>query len=180
MIDLSRYTGICLLALTVIGWLSCTQQRQPCLTPKIATLSIETIHFPTDTSTTPVDTAIPAATFIPVVPGKDTQLVTTYPQQATFTLSLSPDSTICQWIFTTDSIQYVHLYHSDTLTFYYQRNLQFLSNACGYTYFYTLDSVHHATSSPSYPIIDSIHIINTSVTNNVNTKHLQIYIHPDF
>ena len=98
MIDLSRYTGICLLALTVIGWLSCTQQRQPCLTPKIATLSIETIHFPTDTSTTTVDTAIPAATFIPVVPGKDTQLVTTYPQQATFTPHLSITIQTSLWL----------------------------------------------------------------------------------
>ena len=173
MTDLSRYRSIVLLAIIGIGWISCTQERQPCMTPTIATLTVETIHFQ-DTATVAVDTAIPAATFIPIVPGRDTAQVTTYPLQSTFTLSLSPDSTICQWAFTTDSIQYVKTYHSDTLTFFYQRNLQFLSNACGYTYFYTLDSVHTTRHN-----IDSLHIINTSVTNNVNTKHLQIYIHHD-
>ena len=175
MINRPAYITLLLLILTGIGWSACTQQRQPCLTPKIASLIVESVHFTNDTSTKQVDTAIPGATFIPLVPGKDTLQVTTYPQQSAFTLSLSPDSTLCQWEFTTDSIQHIAKYSADTITFLYQRSLKFLSNACGYTYFYSLDSVittHH--------IIDSVHILNKSVTNNVNTKHLQIFIHPDF
>ncbi len=175
MTDLSRYCTVLLLALIGLFWLSCTQQRQPCMTPKIATLTMETIHFSTDTSSITSDTVIPAATFIPIVLGNATEQITTYPSQATFTLSLSPDSTVCQWAFTTDSIQYQHIYNSDTLTFFYERNLKFLSNACGYTYFYKLDSVHTTNHN-----IDSLHILNTSVTNNVKTKHLQIYMHPNF
>ena len=173
MIRNQKYLCFILSALCGIGWVACTQERQPCLTPKTASLIIETIHLTSDTATIPVDTALPAAIFIPVLPKKDTLPETIYPQQQSlFTISLSSDSTICQWKITTDTLptnQY------DTLTFFYQRNLQFLSNACGYTYFYTLDSVH-----TTHINIDSLHIINTSVTNNVNTKHLQIFIHRDF
>lgn len=161
----------------MIVWLgiSCTQSRQPCLTPKNATLIIESIHLPTDTSTVAADTGLPGAVFIPLVPGKDTLYGTTYPLQSTFSISLSPDSNRCRWIFTTDSLVHGYQYNYDTLTFFYQRNLKFLSNACGFTYFYTLDSVY-----TTHHIIDSLHLLNPSVTNDVNTKHLQIYIHPDF
>ena len=167
----NKYRAIVLMAFFVIVTLSCTQERSPCLTPKIASLIMETIHFPKDTSTVFVDTAIPAAVLAALPPRKDSLGLVVYPQQSTFTISLSPDSTVCKWIFSTDS-----LYNPfDTLTFYYERHLQFLSNACGYTYFYGLDSVH-----TTHQIIDSVHILNTSVTNNVNTKHLQIYIHHNF
>ena len=162
-------TAICILLA------ACTQSRQPCLTPTIATLIVESIHLPTDTSTTAIDTGLPGAVFIPWVPGKTTLSGTIYPLQSTFSLSLSPDSTICSWILTSDSLVHAYQYNYDTLTFFYQRNLKFLSNACGFTYFYTLDSVH-----TSHHIIDSVHLLNPSVTNDVNTKHLQIYIHPDY
>ena len=176
MIKCNKYFPVLLLALCVMGWMACTQQRQPCLTPKTASLIIETIHKQTDTSTVFVDSALPHAVFIAftndpnALPGRD------YSLGSLFAISLSPDSSVCQWAFTADSLSAaLNPGQFDTLTFYYRRNLQFLSNACGYTYFYSLDSAH-----TTHKIIDSLHIINTSVTNNVNTKHLQVYIHPDF
>ena len=172
MIKQQKYLCFVLVALCCIGWVACTQQRQPCLTPKTASLIIESIHLTTDTSTVPVDTALIAAVFTPLVPGKSASPDTTFSQQSLFTISLSPDDTICQWLFSTDTLTTIA---PDTLTFHYQRNLQFLSNACGYTYFYTLDTV-----ITTHRINDSLHIINTSVTNNVNTKHLQIFIRPDY
>ncbi len=159
-----------LLALCGAGWLSCTQERSPCLTPKIASLNIECLHRQLDTSTVFVDTALPEAIFAPLT-NTANNAGTIYPQQSNFTISLSPDSTVCQWLFTTDSLRQPF----DTLTFFYERKLQFISNACGLTYFYTLDSLHTTHFN-----IDSAQIINTSVTNNVNTKHLQIFIHPAF
>jgi len=167
----NKYLPVILLALCSVSWVACTQQRQPCLTPKIASLIMETIHFKTDTSTVFVDTALPSGLFIPLTNiGIDS---IKYPLGSTFTLSLSPDTTICQWRFTSDTLNAVAYY--DTFTFYYQRKLQFLSNACGYTDFYSIDSVH-----TTHHIVDSLHIINTSVTNNVNTKHLQVYIRHNF
>jgi hypothetical protein len=72
-------------------------------------------------------------------------------------------------------------YPFDTLTFYYSRKLQFLSNACGYTDFYNIDSLHYTNlAKDSLSNIDSIQNTNRRVTNNVNTKHLKIYIHRNF
>ena len=169
MINCKKYFPIVLLVLCVTGWIACTQERDPCLTPKIASLNINTQHLTTDTSTIFVDTALPAAILIPLTTAAN-KAGTVYPQEANFAISLSPDSTICQWAVTTDSLN-----PYDTITFYYERKLRFISNACGYTYFYNIDSIH-----TTHYNIDSIHILNTNVTNNVNTKHLQICIHPGF
>ena len=170
MISSKKYLLFILFAIGGIGWMACTQERDPCLTPKIASLNINTQHLPIDTSTVFIDTALPSAVFIPLTTTPN-KTGTIYPQQANFTISLSPDSTICKWAVTTDTPNFPY----DTITFYYERKLQFISNACGYTYFYNIDSVH-----TTHLFIDSIHILNTSVTNNVNTKHLQICIHPHF
>lgn len=164
-----RYSLLGFLSVVIIVSMACTQQRQPCLTPKTASLIIGTVHFKTDTSTVTVDTTLPHATFYPL--SSQLNYVTVYPPQASFTVSLSPDTNYCQWLFETDSLKHI----PDTVSFYYQRSAKFLSNACGFTYFYNIDSVHS-----THLIIDSLHILNNSVTNNVNTKHLQIYIHRNF
>jgi len=113
-----------------------------------------------------VDTALPAAVFSSVTDHGVVQIL--FPQQANFTISLSPLSDTCRYYFTTDSAHQ----RVDTLDFYYQRSLDFISNACGFTYFYSLDSVH-----TSHLNIDTVRILNSSVTNNANITQLQIYIH---
>ena len=158
-----------LLAASWIG-VGCTRQRGPCLTPKVAGLNLEFTHYLTDTSTVTKDTALPAAVFIAVTNAGEKEVIGGL-YNSLFTISLSSVSDSCRWMVATDTLAHNKF---DTLTFYYQRELQFLSNACGYTYFYNLDSVH-----TSHFNIDSVHITNASVTNNVNTKHIKIYIHPD-
>ena len=173
MIRRYRYlSGI--IALCII-WGACKQQRQTCLTPKIASLIVETMHKISDTGTVFYDTVLPAAEFAPLT-NPDSIQVFLSAQASSFTLSLSPDHDTCQWLFRADTVgNNPRAALFDTITFYYQRKLQFLSNACGYTNFYNLDSIY-----TSHFNIDSVHIINASVTNNVNTKHVQIFIHPDF
>ncbi|MBC7552510.1 MAG: hypothetical protein H7257_00875 [Taibaiella sp.] len=149
---------------------SCTAERQPCLTPKTASLNIKCVHFSTDTATTTVDTALPMAVF-GALTAKGTQSVIYKGASSAFTISLSPVADSCQWLVTTDSLNFPF----DTLGFYYERKLKFLSNACGYTYFYALTSV-----TTTHNNIDSVIITNPSVTNDVNTKQLKIYIHPSF
>jgi len=162
---------IMVLALCVVfGVASCTQEREPCYTPTIASLNIECVHYTSDTATTVLDTALPKAIFGALTNNGVKAVI--YPQTANFTISLSSVANSCQWIMSTDSVAYPF----DTLSFFYQRKLQFLSNACGFAYFYSIDSVHFTHNQD----IDSIQITNTSVTNNVNTKHLKIFIHPDF
>jgi hypothetical protein len=171
MIKKHKYSLIVLVAICGIVCAACKQQRQICLTPKIASFTIESMHKTSGTDTGFVDTALPAAVFVAVTDsGKKDSFQ--YTQSSLFTISLSPLSDSCKWAFKPDTLTTIAL---DTLTFYYKRNLQFLSNACGYTYFYSLDSAHTTHKS-----IDSFHITNTSVTNDAKAKHLQIFIHPDF
>ncbi len=157
-----------LLLLSSIMWFACSQQRQPCLDPVTASLIVNSIHLKTDTSTIPVDSSLPSAVFYPVsMLQNDTVL---YSPSTTFTLSLSPDTGFCQWLFSP-----THGGELDTISFYYRRQLKFLSNACGFVYFYGLDSIR-----TTHKAIDSVDILNTTVNNNVNTKHVQIFIHPNY
>jgi len=170
MINRKIYTTIALFSVCCLLWAACSQQRQPCLTPTTAGLNIECVHLLTDTNTVPVDTVLNAAVFFAVTSSGKKEIIDSL-YNSLFTISLSPIADSCRWMMTTDTLS-SNLY--DTLTFFYQRNLQFLSNACGYTYFYNLDSVH-----TSHFNIDSVVILNASVTNNVNTEQLEIYIHPN-
>lgn len=169
-----RITPVVLALLCVVALWACRQERQPCLTPKTASLLLETMHKATDTTTIFTDTILPAAVFTPFTIDPANRSSFLYSKAAVYGLSLSPDTTVCSWFFTTDSGN-VRRNIIDTISFYYTRQLQFISNACGYTYFYNLDSARS-----THLMIDSMHIINSSVTNNVNTRHLQVYIHPGF
>jgi hypothetical protein len=155
-----------------IVWGACTQERQPCLTPKIATLTMECMHKLTDTSTVFVDTALPTARFAAYsLIGERDIIYTT--QNSNFTISLSSSADSCKWGMKVDTSSFANNF--DTLTFFYRRKLQFISNACSYMYFYNVDSVH-----TTHRMIDSVLITNANVNTNVSSKHLRIYIHPDF
>lgn len=171
----NKYRILIPVILCSIIWIACTQQRSPCLTPTIASLNIECMHKASDTSTVFIDTALPAAFWVAFTNAAPKYFLYNT-QNADFTLSLSSVNDTCKWGITTDTtFNTINSTNIDTLTFIYQRELQFISNACGYAYFYHLDTVY-----TTHIMIDSVHIINRSVTNNVNTKQLQIYIHPDF
>lgn len=146
----------------------CTQQRQPCLDPVRASMILQSVHFKTDTSTKTVDTSLPSAVFYPVSLQKND--TTRFSAGSSFILSLSPDTGFCQWLFSP-----VRGGTLDTLSFFYKRKLEFLSNACGFTYFYSLDSVRSTHKN-----VDSATILNATVNNNINTKHVQVFIHPSF
>lgn len=170
MTNRNKYRLLILMLLCSIAWVACTQERQPCLTPKIAVLNIECMHKITDTAEIYADTALPTALLTAFTNGGQQRFIYRG-QTSTFTLSLSSVSDSCKWAITTDTLGA----NADTLTFFYERKLQFLSNACGYADFYKLTAVN-----TTHVMIDSVIIKNTSVNNNVSTKHLQVYIHPDF
>jgi hypothetical protein len=162
-------------------WAACTQQHQSsptCLTPTVASLNIVSMHIISDTGTVFYDTVLPDAEFVPLNKNNASAIVDSiiFPQASLFTISLSPASDTCRWLVRADTTGILPRdYAYDTLTFVYQRDLQFLSNTCGYTDFYTLDTV-----LTSHINIDSVLITNYSVTNDVSAMQLQIYIHPDF
>lgn len=152
--------------LTALLFSSCTQERQPCITPKYASLILKTVRL--NASGSVVDTPMPAAVFGAITDSGTKGII--FPRSATFSLSLSPVSDSCRWIFAPDTTTGTL---ADTITFKYNRQLEFISNACGYTYFYGLTRVTSTNRN-----IDSIIITNTTVTNNVNNSHLQVFIRP--
>ena len=59
---------------------------------------------------------------------------------------------------------------TEMVTVFYQPYEHFISNACGYTFNYRIDSVQSTFND-----LDSIHILNRDVTLDAQKKHLQFY-----
>lgn len=62
----------------------------------------------------------------------------------------------------------------DTITFYYTPRVQFISNNCGYTHYFTLNSV-----KTTYNFFDSVSLPNSNVTNEATVQHVQLYFKND-
>jgi len=170
-----RLTIVLLLSLSIV-WLACTQTRQPCAQPKTVYVNAACYHVVADTNKVAIiaDTLLPN----PIVGVIDTAgygvpYYIGYHNVFQFSMFLNPNSDTCRWFINTDSTFTASSF--DTLTFVYNSKLQFLSNACGYTYYYNLLGVTTTKHN-----IDSVILENTNVTSNVNVEHLKIYIHPDF
>lgn len=157
---------ILLLCLPAICYISCTQERDPCLQPKIMLLKIGAYQR-VDTSI--VDTALPHP-FIAAIDFNDSIKVVNDGSAATnkFSVYLSPLADSARWLIWPDSSLSVNT--ADTITFYYDKSLTFLSNACGYTYFYNLHGMHTTNHS-----IDSAVISSYSVNDDASKEHLKIY-----
>jgi len=180
MIRKDRHLLLILFSCFSLLMAACNQETQPCGQPKLVSVSIGCFYdtigaIPTasgsviyDTGT--VDTFLPNAIWgyvnnngaaIPYTQGP--------PNVNTFSIFLSSVSDTCKWFVNPDSSS--TLSQTDTLTFIYTRQLHFLSNACGYTYYYALSHVAHASDTA----IDSVVIADGSVTSNVNTENIKIY-----
>jgi len=166
-----KYRSLVVAVLCCMLWAACTQERQECLAVTTASLSMRCMHKQTDTSTVFADTALPASLLVAFTDSAKYTFKYRTPQSI-FALSLSTVTDSCRWGFTTDTTGAV----MDTLTFYYKRNQKFISNACGYTYFYTLTGAKTTTGV----MIDSVRVTDNSVTNDVNKRHVQVFIHPSF
>jgi hypothetical protein len=162
-----RHYAVIAVALWCLVAGACKQERQPCLTPKIVQLRVKSMHYVPNVAL-PADSAPPVSIFYPLTAATTTGKL--YAAQSAYALSLSPVADTVQWEYVTDTS---YKTPSDTLTFHYQRNRQFLSNACGYAYYYHIDSIKITNHN-----IDSVRITDANVTNNVNTSHLRIYLHP--
>jgi len=186
---IKRHFAILLLSLTLIAS-ACTQQRQPCVEPILVALRFSTwsTHSVVDSGVIPptitrvsFDTLLPNAVLGTI--NAKTNTVYYFGTTDAFSLYLDPNKDTCTWFLSQDSGKTV----VDTITFYYTRKLQFLSNACGYTYYYNLTALpstpnlvnnqQQSTFDTTKHRIDSIIFENQGVTNNVNQEHMKIFIH---
>jgi len=143
---------------------SCDTERDPCLQPVTAYLRVRSMRHVTDTTT--ADSLLPNARWRPL--GSDSLVLISFGKNVSrFSLSLNPEADSARYVIQPDSANATF----DTLTFIYGRRLQFLSNACGYTYFYTLRNV-----VTTFHNIDSLRLKNDEINGNVNTpEHVQVF-----
>lgn len=143
---------------------SCSQERNPCLEPRDYFLKLRT-YRPADTGSAGVDYTLPAATAgyvdTPLVFYADTV------ERNEFIGPLSGIADSVRWFILPDS---ANLAGRDTVTFYYKRNLNFLSTACGYTYVYELQGLQ-----TTYNSIDSARIEVAEVSGNANDIHVKVF-----
>jgi hypothetical protein len=145
---------------------SCTEERQPCLTPLTSLLKLRTVQM--QPGGTVLDTALPAPTMAAITENGIKGYL--YPGSAVLTISLSPVADSAMWLFAPDTVAGVAI---DTLIFRYEKQLHFISNACGYTHYFNISSV-----TATHHTIDSIFIINRSVNSDAATNHIQVFIRP--
>jgi hypothetical protein len=158
--------SVVMLLLFLGGMASCTQERLPCLTPKTVTMKVRTVRWVNSTLTT--DTVLETSVWGGITATGVKGYV--YAGRSSYALTLSPISDTSVWLFAPDTTAGTLV---DTITLRYDRVLTFLSNACGYTYYFNLLSATNTKNS-----IDSIRIQDATITNNANTNHIQIYVHP--
>ncbi len=141
------------------------EERDPCLQPRTTVMRVHTYRH-ADTGTAILDTPLANPVFLPLSGGSVPYYYGGQKRISQFGLSLSQVADSSRWIIRPDSAFALQ----DTLTIFYERQLRFLSNACGYTHFYNLSRV-----STTHNAIDSAIINRGDVTTDANVLHLKIY-----
>jgi hypothetical protein len=154
---------LCLLMLAAIA--GCETERSPCLDASINVVRAGAYRR-ADTSTAFVDTALRAPLFIAVTDHTDSNVFVQLSGRNKFRFQLSDLSDTTRWVLRPDTAGTLQ----DTLTFIYQRQLHFINNACGYSYYYNLLRV----TATRYAI-DSIQLANPAVTSNASVEHIKIF-----
>jgi hypothetical protein len=164
-----------LVLLACIGMAACKSERDPCLEPKNVTVNLHFYQRLSDTGTVFADTLLPNMMLNPL-DGPAVYTLEGVKGVAAYSIRLSPLADSCRWYLQPDSAQ---LGKRDTLTFHYERRLHFISNACGYTYYYKLNTVLASPRS----LADTIHSIDSVVINardveaDASMEHVKIYFH---
>lgn len=161
-------------AMAAILALSCETERDPCLEPKYVYVNAHFLVKATDTTFT--DTVFANMLFNPVDNMNlftDTGVNSRYAGNL-FSFRLSPVADSCRYYLVPDSAANDK---RDTITFYYTRDLRFLSNACGYTYYFNIDNVRakYRGITDTLHSIDSIVIVDRTVKGDANTEHIKFY-----
>jgi hypothetical protein len=160
------YILLLLLAAGMLLLASCETDRDPCLLPRTSLFRANAYTRGTDTATAVRDSFLPSPVFTALTAYTPDNSFIQLSSRNKFAFQLSDLNDVCQWVLQPDTLSPVR----DTLTFYYRRQLSFLSNACGYTYFYNIDSV-----TTSRNAIDSVQLGSRDVTSNASVENLRIY-----
>jgi hypothetical protein len=161
MTDRRKY--ILLVMTGALLWLSCTRQKDPCLMTRTAVLKFGTYQA-ADTGRLGKDSTLPA----PIIGMIDTGVLFSAGAKANkFGVLLSPLRDSTRFFIIPDSSR---MNETDTIVFYYSRDLHFLSTSCGYTHFYRLGYIRNTINN-----IDSVVITAPDVNTDAKTEHVKIF-----
>ncbi len=146
----------------MVAYSSCEKIKPTCAVPLQALVKANFYQIDTNGNEYPV--ALPNAYI--GAQGNDSLYVNGAALQ-NVALPLSPNTDAVNFFIKTDSTAV-----TDTLRFSYDKELKFISNTCGYTYFFTLKS-----ASTGGATIDSVKIIRAAVNNSTNDQNIKIYFH---
>ena len=154
---------------------ACEAGRDPCLQPQNVAVQLHFYQKAADTGSTFRDTLLPNMLLNPL-DNPAVYTVNGVKNVAAYTIRLSPLDDVCRWYLQPDSARPDR---RDTITFAYQRKLHFISNACGYTYYFNLSDVRPSgrVLGDTIHSIDSIVIADREVNGDAGKEHLKIYFH---
>ena len=168
-----RYILLLLSTIVVLG--SCSKSGPECFAPRSVAVQVGFMVIDTlvridsfnrpDTTIRIADTGM----FYPTLTSLDMDSVVTFVgerEQSRMSLFLNPD---------TNSIRYVVRTNRDsatvdTVTIDYEPYNHFISNSCGYTFYYNIKSVRSTRH-----LMDSVRINQTNVTSSAQERHLIFY-----
>lgn len=162
---------------------ACTTEEPECYEPKNVTAFSQYAYRSSDSIDRPViiggdtiiireldttyrDTFLPISLFRVVNEDSVFQFMGVESNIGGFYLNAAKDS--IQYLFTPDT-SLVNVF--DTLTLHYTPLLHFISNNCGYNYYFNINEVQSTKR-----FVDSIFIVNNSVTNDINTRNLKLIL----
>jgi hypothetical protein len=144
---------------------ACNTDRLSCLEPITPQLNMHCYQH-VDSNNTYIDTLLPNANVVSLDIDSALFWDMGVKGQAQFSIVLSPLHDSTRWVIQSDSA----ITPIDTLTFIYNRKLNFVSNACGYNYLYDLIQVLNTRHN-----IDSVSINNSAITTKAGIEHVKIF-----
>lgn len=158
------FSKFLLFGLLISFLISCTQSSV-CLTPQI--IAMRGGFYQKDTTTSFKDTILENAM---IFFGNDTLYYQNVRNSSKFSFPLSQTEDKSTFYFFADSTN-LNSNSLDTITLFHQRNLHFISVACGYQTHFTIDSIHYSQFS-----IDTAFIENATVSNEANNEHIKVVV----
>jgi hypothetical protein len=148
------------MALAVISS-SCEKTKPACAVPLQALVKVN--FYQVDTNGLEYGVLLPNA-YIGAA-GNDSLYAKGVANMGGVALPLEPGTGEVRFFIRTDSTAV-----TDTVRFTYTQELKFISNACGYTYFFNLNAAGAAGTA-----IDSVKIVKADVNNTSNDQNVKIY-----
>lgn len=143
---------------------ACTKNTT-CLTPKI--VNLKSGFYYKNSENTIKDTLLNNAN---IIFGKQNQFFINFKSANKFALPLAQNKDTVTLLFQPDSSNF-DIQTIDSIHIYYERNLHYISVACGYETYFTLKKIE-----TTHVQIDTVLLQKALVDNDVNNEHLKIIL----